>query len=345
MKISCANVSCSRRGNEVQTVAAVTQEVRAGARQLRGFTLIEIALCLAIIGFALLAIMVVLPYGLGAQRDNREETVIGQDASMLLELIRSGSRGANDLTNYVYAITNYWTWKNFSSGATASGANGYTFTTYNVSPSTPYTPGAPLTNGANIIGLLSTPQFTDNNGAPIRKLDPAFVVSGYSNHIVAYVRSLSGIAAEKPPQNNDIMRDDSFSYRIYAENAAQDFEVPSLWVAQSYVVGDLVTYPLYGPATYWRAVATGSPATPPTAADTPSSSDKWVQYAYYNHIIAGARRELRLTFRWPVLPTGNTPKGPQTFRASVGQPDVTRTNSSVDQLLYFYQPQTVSAAP
>ena len=42
---------------------------------------------------------------------------------------------------------------------------------------------------------------------------------GYSNHIYAYVRSFSGLAAEKPPQNNQIMREDAFSYRILCVNA------------------------------------------------------------------------------------------------------------------------------
>ena len=46
------------------------------------FTMIEIALCLAIIGFALVAIIGVLPTGMGVQRQNREETIINQDATI-----------------------------------------------------------------------------------------------------------------------------------------------------------------------------------------------------------------------------------------------------------------------
>ena len=49
--------------------------------------MIEIAICLAIIGVALVGIIGVLPYGMNTQRDNREETVIGQDANTLLPLI------------------------------------------------------------------------------------------------------------------------------------------------------------------------------------------------------------------------------------------------------------------
>ena len=74
-----------------------------------GFTMIEIALCLAIIGFALVSILLVLPTGMNSQRDTREETIISQDASVLMEAIRGGARGMDDLTNYVYAITNYAT--------------------------------------------------------------------------------------------------------------------------------------------------------------------------------------------------------------------------------------------
>ena len=68
--------------------------------------MIEIALCLAIIGFALIAILLVLPSGMNTQRDTREETVIGQDASILLEAVRAGALGLDDLKNHVYAIVN-----------------------------------------------------------------------------------------------------------------------------------------------------------------------------------------------------------------------------------------------
>ena len=71
--------------------------------------MIEIAICLAIIGIALVAIVGVLPLGMSVQRENREGTIINQDATVLLEAVRTGARGMDDLTNYVYAVTNYWT--------------------------------------------------------------------------------------------------------------------------------------------------------------------------------------------------------------------------------------------
>ena len=72
-----------------------------------------------------------------------------------------------------------------------------------------------LTNGANIVGVLSTPEYVDNEFLPI----PNLLNGGYSNHVVAYFRSLSGPVAEKPPQDNSILRGDSFGYRVICVNA------------------------------------------------------------------------------------------------------------------------------
>src|SRR5712675_1869648 len=72
----------------------------------RGFTMIEIAISLAVIGFALVAIIGILPTGLNVQKDNREETIIGHDAGILMDVIRNGEQGLDDLVNYVVAITN-----------------------------------------------------------------------------------------------------------------------------------------------------------------------------------------------------------------------------------------------
>jgi type II secretory pathway pseudopilin PulG len=172
--------------------------------RVAGFTMMEIAICLAIIGFALVAIIGVLPIGLNTQRDNREETIINQEATVLLEAIRSGSRGADDLTNYVYAITNFQV--RFISGNPQN------------NPPYGFAQGDPLMNtGAKIIGMLSTPEFTTY---PYRiPINNNWNNDGYSNHIVAYVRSLNGLAAEKPPQNNQIMVEDSFTYRLLCVNA------------------------------------------------------------------------------------------------------------------------------
>jgi len=59
------------------------------------FTMVEVAMSLAIVAFALVAIMGVLPTGLNVQRQNREETIISQDGTYLLEAIRQGALGTN----------------------------------------------------------------------------------------------------------------------------------------------------------------------------------------------------------------------------------------------------------
>ena len=281
------------------------------------FTMVEIAICLAIIGVALVSIIGVLPIGMRTQRDNREETVINQDATVFLEAIRSGARGLNDLPNYVYAITNYQTLYNPNPNPTV------TFGWTNGAPSI-------LTNGMNIIGLLSTPEYTDTstNRLPI----PNLMFGGYSNHVVAYVRSLSGPAVEKPPQDNDIVVGDSFTYRILCVNApvATDtnlFFLYPAWQPQNYFAGDTVFYNW----NYWQAEGNT------IASDVPGLFG-WKNVPVYGLGVTTAMRELRLTFLWPQLPNGSLGAGRQTFRTMVaGQMTQVSTNN---QWLYFYQSQS-----
>src|SRR2546426_366578 len=83
--------------------AAGTAARRAG-RDEAAFTMVEIAISLAVIGFALVAIIGVLPTGMTVQRENREETIINQDATYFAEALRNGAHGLDDLTNFVYAV-------------------------------------------------------------------------------------------------------------------------------------------------------------------------------------------------------------------------------------------------
>ena len=188
----------------------------------RAFTMIEIALCLAIIGFALISILLVLPSGMNTQRQTREETIIGQDASMLLEAIRGGARGLDDLTNYVYAITNHISFYN-NQGQLIPPVHvaGYTYTaaSYDGVPNSLY-----ITNGLRIIGLLSRPEFLAGNQPIFSTFNTAYT----SNHVYAYVRSFSGLAAEKPPQDNQIMQADTFSYRVLCVNAPMAMDTNAL---------------------------------------------------------------------------------------------------------------------
>ena len=178
------------------------------------FTLVEIAISLAVIGFALVAIIGVLPRGMQVQRENREETIINQDAAVFLSAIRNSARGLDDLVNYVYEVRRYT--QQFNGTTNPVGAvvtNIYTFT-----DSQPQ-PGFPITNGARIIGLLGWPKYEEG----VKRRGFA------SNYVVAYVRAISGPAPEKPPQNNAEVRGDAFSYQMICENlpvAAPDGDTP-----------------------------------------------------------------------------------------------------------------------
>jgi type II secretory pathway pseudopilin PulG len=179
--------------------------------------MVEIAISLAVIGIALVAIIGVLPLGMNVQRDNREQTVINQDATVFMDAISKGARGLDDLTNYVYAITNYWTFFPINNGAPNSGIDGYSLQGSQITKiASP--PIFPITNGVSIIGILSTPEFT--TGLPDLTPTNNLFSGGFSNHIIAYVRSLSGAAVEKPPQDNQIIQQDAFGYRLLCVNAA-----------------------------------------------------------------------------------------------------------------------------
>jgi type II secretory pathway pseudopilin PulG len=189
---------------QAQRAAAFSPRRRATA----GFTMVEIALCLAIVGFALVAIIGVLPAGLNVQKDNREDTILNQDASVWLDAIRAGGAGPDwggnydELTNYVDRIVVQSTPYTVTPTSTNAGAT----TTLLAQFKPPAT--VLLTNGAQIIGLLSTPKIVSYpNGS--------FV----SNYVYAYCRAISGAAVEKAPQDNPDVRDLAFSYRMVVELA------------------------------------------------------------------------------------------------------------------------------
>ena len=183
------------------------------SRRVAAFTMVEIAISLAVIAFALVAIIGVLPSGMTAQRENREETIINQDASIYIDAIRNGARGMDHLTNYVYAILNHWTEYQIQSNAPTdiltnvnrSGLDAYYDTNSDIQ-SIASPPVIPLTNGLRIIGLMSRPKYE------------VFPTSIRSNFVVAYARAQSGVASEKPPQANADVRADSFAYRVICDN-------------------------------------------------------------------------------------------------------------------------------
>jgi hypothetical protein len=190
-----------------------------GRRQEAAFTMVEIALCLGIIAFALVGIIGVLPTGLKVQKENLEETIINQDGVFLLEAIRSGSKGADDLTNYVESVT-----VKYGTGTPII----FTNTTRNVANR--------LTNGLHIVGLLSTPKLERLPDGTIR-----------SNSVTARIRAINGVASEKGKQAEDL----SFRYHLISE-VLPFSNRPAIGLKNLYDVRLTIRWPLYQKAGTWE---------------------------------------------------------------------------------------------
>ena len=240
-----------------------------------------------------------------------------------MDAIRGGARGLDDLTNYIIMITN----------------------TYPGIPTALRT-YANFTSGAEIVGLLSTPEYVDANYQPTIAANAA-----YSNHMVAYVYSINGPAVEKPPQaNSSLVRQSSFSYGLICENQPAAHYVPPFWANQSYNAGDMVSYiTLDGHFTYWQAIIAGQPLLPPQPGDNPTNSVRWARTFYPQELDQNAH-ELRLTFLWPLLPNSRPPlvyygPGHQTWRTLVAGRLALDTITVANVPLYFFQSQTFTNAP
>jgi len=256
--------------------------------------MIEIAISLAIIGFALVAIVGILPIGMSAQRDNRHETIINQDASVLMDAVRNGQRGLDDLTNYVIGITNY----SLEFNARGVGkASVWGYSVQGASLDGRPMPRLTLTNGYSIIGVLSTPKIVPHpNG------------SFTSNHVVAVFRSLSGPANEKPPQLNPTIQEMALTYRVIADisDYSTNFYDPT-WT--NFTLSNLSTNDIVTRSNYMRLV----------------------QSLYTN------LHDVRLTFLWPILPSGKIGSGRQVYRTMVSG---RYTNDPPTSPYFFFQPRT-----
>ena len=184
--------------------------------------MIEIALCLAIVGFALVAIIGVLPAGLNVQKDNREETIINEEASIWMDALRSGSFGYDEITKYVDRVV--VSSQNFDENNNPVGGTIVTVAERGM-PSLGDKKVQFNDAGSLIVGLLSTPRI----GAPT----PGVAAVYSTNYVYAYVRAFSGIAAEKPPQDNLDVRDLAFSYRMVVETTrVGSYDPASLYTNQ-----------------------------------------------------------------------------------------------------------------
>ncbi len=197
-------------------------------RDAEAFTMIEIAISLAVIAFALVAIIGILPTGMSAQRENREDTIINQDASIFLQALRSGETGLDDLTNSVVVITN-WRTTYEANGTYVDGP----FVHWHNYTNSSDTPKLYLTNGFRIVGLLTTPKYIN---ITLPNKQPGYI----SNYTMAIVRSMSGLASEKSPQTNSEVRELSLTYRLLPDVLPYtEFDTNRVYYADPQIAGNL----------------------------------------------------------------------------------------------------------
>jgi type II secretory pathway pseudopilin PulG len=172
-------------------------------RRDAAFTMVEIALSLAIVGFALVAIIGVLPAGLNVQKENREDTILNQDATVWLDAIRSGAQGRTEhLADYVDRITvDRFAYDGTSPNWIAKA----TIVAERVLPVTGDV-RLVLTNDTTVVGLLSTPKIQPRPGGGY-----------YSNYVAAFVRAFSGNASQLAPQDNADVKAFALGYRMVVE--------------------------------------------------------------------------------------------------------------------------------
>jgi type II secretory pathway pseudopilin PulG len=292
----------------------------ASAWPTAAFTMIEIAISLAVIGFALVAIIAILPLGMDVQKENREETIVNHDASIFMDALRSGSQGADDLTNYVEKITvdgylcDGVTRAPRNRGQTPDYSWTYTRTNSNTNPQ------MPLTNGAYIIGLLSTPKYIVSD-----QVGKSGVHDFYSNRVVALVRSMSGAATEKYPQKNPDVQAFSLTYRMLPEVFPYGFSGP---VTNNAWDRDWTNYMRF-------------------ATNSADYLDR-LAYSLYATNLQNNLHDIRFIFRWPAYPNGNVGNQRQVFRTVAGgnllvsdRLGVISTNIVAPlngQVLYFLEP-------
>ena len=231
--------------------------------------MIEIAISLAVIAFAVVAIIGVLPAGLNVQRENREDTLVNQDGPYFLEAIRSGAQGFDNLTSFVDQVVIV-----FTNTSVASITN------------------APPFSGSNIVGWLSIPRGAKFNGDPVQKVQ-------------AYIHSPSGAAGEQGKGARDL----AFNYLLTVEIV---------------------------PFANFAVNTTNYLAYPTNTVEYAMAEARYLQSAQLTNNLY----DVRLTFRWPVLPNGELGNGRQVYRAQLsGQQIQSKTPSGTILPFYYFAPQ------
>jgi type II secretory pathway pseudopilin PulG len=288
----------------------------------QAFTMVEIAIAIGVIAFALVAIIGILPTGMNAQKDNREDTVISQDAPYFMDAIRNGAPVTNYNGNNVLAasaqgldfLTNYVQSIRFDYYESGGKSNSYTYTNFS--------------SGAEIIGLLSTPQ--------TNYLSPYFSNNYFD--VTATVRALSGPATAQQSENlvkSGMIPSMAFTYNMEVFVSPFNSFAPSTITYNNPNLDSNQNYINYN---RWL-VANTNAGYGAGAANTNTST--------YLNGASGALTynlfDVRLRFSWPVFQSGNVGPGRQTYRTLVSSPLYQALTNGVTG--YFFQPQNFANQP
>jgi len=256
--------------------------VNLSARRTAAFTMVELALCIAIVAFAMVAILGVLPLGLSVQKQNREETIVDQEGPMWVELIRHGGVGWDDVTNYIDYILIERTPVNGPGGTKTYGFRGPFYSRDNSLPA----PDANLITAGDIVSLLSLPRFEADKGII------------YSNKVTAVCRSFSGsFNSQIRPDNSGSFRpddrqlDDALRYQIQVELTPAT-QLPTLNVSNTNSVAQ-AGINLGG---YLNALRLDP--------NLMGALTQQMQMRNSQDLLAATLYDLRLVFRWPVFRVG-----------------------------------------
>ncbi len=292
--------------------------LRPRSARTDAFTMVELALCIAIVSFAMVAILGVLPLGLNVQRQNREDTIVDQEGPLWVDLIRKGGIGWDDVTNYVDYILVERTPVNGSGGTKTYGFRGAFLSSEYSIPA----PDAVLATPGDVVSLLSIPRFEADRGVI------------YSNKITAILRSFSGsLGSQIRPDRTVTFRpderqlDNSFRYQLQVELTPVT-QLPTFNVSPT----NLVAQAGIQTGGYLNALRL----------DTNLMSELRDPLQLQNasqDLLAATLYDLRLVFRWPVFRVGgevNVGPGLRVFRTQVmGKPRFAISNPNDVNAVYW----------
>lgn len=290
-----------------------SRSVRAAA-----FTMVELALCIAIVAFAMVAILGVLPLGLSVQKQNREETIVDQEAPMWVDIIRRGGIGWDEVTNYVDYVLVERTAVNSGGGTRVFGFRGPFYSTEFSLPA----PNAILQTPGDIVSLLSIPRFEADQGVI------------YSNRITAVCRSFSGtfnsqIRPDRTPtfRPDERQLDDAFRYQIQVELTPAS-SLPALGLDAATALNS----PEVRSGGFLSALRLNTNL-------VEALRDPFQLQNASQDLFAATLYDLRLTFRWPVFRVGNevaVGPGQRVIRAQVfGKPRFAIVNPNNINAVYW----------